>query len=127
MRLFFDSSFIDNSIIMFDGTRFERKYVDLIIEEVERRISKYGKRHFNHSIFAKQAFKWEKDDSAVRKWRAMRNVSKTGEPQNLLLSEAVELAIALDLDFVRICMDVREQLKIEQTENPHANPHKNLA
>lgn len=77
---------------MSNPEQFERIFVELVVQRAE-------KKGFNKSEFARKVWPEAHPKSSAAKWAAIRGrVSKTGNPQGVLLSDAMRMASILDED-----------------------------
>ncbi len=86
-------------------TNFERMFVQVVVEIIQAK-------GMNHSQFAKLAM--PDTVNAVAKWRRMRNVSPSGEPQKLSLIDSLNMAKVLDKKYSELCWAVEQRLKAKK-------------
>jgi hypothetical protein len=89
-----------------DGEMFERRFADLLVAEVDA--LKYE--GTSYKAFARRAFPGIR--SPENKWQRIKNLSYgIGKPQSISLSDAFNLARALDLDLARFVARVLDSVE----------------
>ena len=92
-----------------DPGLFERTFINVVASIID------DSPGLNHSIFAKTV--WGDDQKEVNKWRRIRNGSKDGKPQKLLLSDAVKMTQVLQVDFASFAWQVTKHMEMSK-KNP---------
>lgn len=95
-----------------DPQLFERMFIAVVSEIID------NSQGLNHSVFARAV--WGDDPKEVSKWRRIRNKSKEGKPQKLLLSDAVKMTQVLQTDFASFAWKVAKHIEVGQ-KKPYNN------